>query len=46
MDRNIRMNKYWIAPKKRNTYGVDTFFPEHGLRFFAPEFMADCAEKT
>ena len=19
---NIRMNKYWIAPKKRNTYGV------------------------
>ncbi|MBF1549795.1 MAG: hypothetical protein HXO04_09780, partial [Prevotella salivae] len=19
---NIRMNKYWITPKKRNTYGV------------------------
>ena len=24
-DGNICMNKYWIAPKKRNTYGVEMF---------------------
>ena len=25
IDGNIRMNKWQIAPKKRNTYGVETF---------------------
>ena len=35
-----------LGYQKHNTYSVDTFFPEHGLRFLALEYMVDCAEKA
>ena len=32
-----------LGYQKRNTYGVETFNPQHELRFLVSEFMADCA---
>ena len=32
-----------LGYQKRNTYGVETFKPQHELRFLVSEFMMDYA---
>ena len=32
-----------LGYQKRNTYGVETFNPQHELRFLMSEFMVDYA---
>ena len=32
-----------LGYQKRNIYGVETFNPQHELRFLVSEFMANCA---
>ena len=39
----LRLNLWWIALRKRNTYGVEMFFLYPCSRFLAFEFMADYA---
>ena len=35
-----------LGYQKRNTYGVETFNPQHELHFLVSEFMMDYAEKA